>query len=64
MSKIFQFLFQLVDWNCDFWLNLTERVQWPSVSALRAVDSGLNPKRDKPMTLKLIFTVSLFDAQH
>ena len=29
-----------------------------------AVDSGLIPSRAKPMTVKLIFTVSLLDAQH
>ena len=33
-------------------------------SALGAVDSGLIPSRVKPMTLQLVFTVSLLDAQH
>ena len=32
--------------------------------AYGAVDSGMNPSRVKPMTLKLIFTASLLDAQH
>ena len=29
-----------------------------------AVDFGLIPSRVKPMTLKLVFTASLLDAQH
>ena len=33
-------------------------------SASGAVDSSLIPSRVKPMTLKLAFTASLFDAQH
>ena len=33
-------------------------------SASGAVDLGLIPNRVKPMTLKLIFTASLPDAQH
>ena len=33
-------------------------------SASGAVDSGLIPSRVKPMTLKLVFTASLLDAQH
>ena len=33
-------------------------------SASGAVDSGLTPSRDKPMTVKLVFTASLLDAQH
>ena len=33
-------------------------------SASEAVDLGLIPSRVKPMTLKLVFTASLFDAQH
>ena len=32
-------------------------------SATGAVDSGLNPSRIKPMTLKLLFAASLLDAQ-
>ena len=35
-----------------------------STFATGAVDSGLIPSRVKPMTLKLVFTTSLFDAQH
>ena len=33
-------------------------------SASGAVDSGLISSRVKPMTLKLVFTASLLDAQH
>ena len=33
-------------------------------SAFGAVDSGLIPSRVIPMALKLVFTVSLLDAQH
>ena len=33
-------------------------------SASLAIDSGLIPSRVKPMTLKLVFTASLLDAQH
>ena len=33
-------------------------------SALGAVELGLIPNRVKPMTLKLVFTASLLDAQH
>ena len=33
-------------------------------SASGAVDSGLIPIRVKPITLKLLFTVSVLDAQH
>ena len=33
-------------------------------SASGAVDSGWIPSRIKPMTLKLVFTASLLDAQH
>ena len=32
--------------------------------AFGAVDSGLILSRVKPMTIKLVFTVSLLDAQH
>ena len=32
--------------------------------AFRVVDSGLIPSRIKPMTLKLVFTASLVDAEH
>ena len=34
------------------------------VSASRAVDSDLIPSRVEPMTLKLVFTAFLLDAQH
>ena len=34
------------------------------VSTVGAVDSGLIPSRVKPMTLKVVFTASLLDAQH
>ena len=33
-------------------------------STSEALDSGLIPSRVKPMTLKLVFTASLLDAQH
>ena len=33
-------------------------------SAYRAINSGLIPSRVKPMTLKLVLTASLLDAQH
>ena len=33
-------------------------------SALGAVDLGLIPSRVKPMTLKLVLTASVLDAQH
>ena len=33
-------------------------------SSSKAVDLGLIPSRVKPMTLKLVFTASLLDAQH
>ena len=38
--------------------------EWYEASVSGAVDSGLIPSRVKPMTLKLIFTASLLDAQH
>ena len=38
--------------------------EWVRASALGAVDSGLIPSRVKPMTLKLVFTAFLLDAQH
>ena len=34
------------------------------MSSSGAVESGLIPSRVKPMTLKLVFTASLLDAQH
>ena len=33
-------------------------------SASGALDVGLIPSRVKPVTVKLVFTASLFDAQH
>ena len=38
--------------------------EWHGASVSCAVDSGLIPSRVKPMTLKLVFTASLLDAQH
>ena len=38
--------------------------EWYRASASRAADLGLIPSRVKPMTLKLVFTASLLDAQH
>ena len=43
------------------------QLTWPSgigASVSGAVDSGLIPNRVKPITLKLVFTASLADAQH
>ena len=40
--------------------NLDDRVI--RASAFGAVDSGLIPSRVKPMTIKLVFTASLFDV--
>ena len=37
--------------------------EWYGASASGAVDLGLIPSRVKPMTLKLVFTASLLDAQ-
>ena len=37
---------------------------WVRASASEAVDLGLIPSRVKPMTLNLVFTISLLDAQH
>ena len=41
------------------------QLRWPNVraSASGAVDLGLIPSRVKSMTLKLVFTVFLLDAQ-
>ena len=33
-------------------------------SAIKALDSGLIPRRVEPRTLKLVFTASLLDAQY
>ena len=38
--------------------------EWYGASVSWAVDSGLIPSRVEPMTLKLVFTASLLDAQH
>ena len=46
-----------------FGLNSSDS-QGVRASASGAVDLGLIPSRDKPMTLKLTFTASLLDAQH
>ena len=46
---------------------MPEQLRWLSGMErlfLRAVDSGLISSRVKPMTLKLVFTASLLDAQH
>ena len=45
---------------------MPEQLRWLSGMErlfLRAVDSGLISSRVKPMTLKLVFTASLLDAQ-
>ena len=39
-----------------------KQLRWPS--GMSAVHSGLIPSRVKPMTLKLVFTAFLLDAQH
>ena len=41
-------------------------LRWPSGKSLTfgAVDSGSVPSWLKPTTLRLVFTVSLLDAQH
>ena len=38
--------------------------KWVQASSDGRVVSGLIPSRVKPMTLKLVFTASLLDAQH
>ena len=52
----------LVIMCCSAFNYLDRRVLTASTS--RAVDLGLIPSRVKPMTLKLVFTASLLDAQH
>ena len=47
---------------CNEWRSSDGRVARASASG--AVDSGLIPSRVKPMPLNLVFTASLFDAQH
>ena len=41
-----------------------QMAEWYRASVSGAVDSGLISSRVKPMTLKLVFTASLLDAQH
>ena len=41
-----------------------QMAEWYGASVLRAVCSGLIPSRVKPMTLELVLTASLLDAQH
>ena len=49
----------------DDWIVWTAQMaEWYRASVSWAVDSGLIPSRVKPMTLKLLFTASLLDAQH
>ena len=38
--------------------------EWYGASVSWALNSGLIPSRVKPMTLKLVSTASLLDAQH
>ena len=46
-------------------LNATaQTAEWYGASASGAVDFGLIPSRVKVMTLKMVFTASLLDAQH
>ena len=48
-----------------FFLLLTaQTAEWYGASVSGAVDLGLIPIRVKLMTLKLVFTASLLDAQH
>ena len=41
-----------------------QMAEWYGASALGAVDLGFIPSQVKPVTLKLVFTASLLDAQH
>ena len=41
-----------------------QMAEWYRASASVGVDSGLIPSPVKPITLKLVFTTSLLDAQH
>ena len=51
--------------DCQGILNhLNEDGRVVRASASGAVDSGLIPSRFKPMTLNLVFTAPLLDAQH
>ena len=43
---------------------IAQMAEWYRASVSRDVHSGLITSRVKPMTLKLIFTASLLDAQH
>ena len=72
-SQTFQISFHgLITYEYNFF---TQQLRWPSgitaqmaewyrASVTRAVDSSLISSRVKPMTLKLVFTASLLDAQH
>ena len=44
-------------------LRTAQMAEWYRASALGAVDLGLIPSRVKPMTLKLVFTAFLLDAE-
>ena len=48
----------------DGWRFISSYRRVERASASGAVDSGLIPSRVKPMSLKLVFTASLLDAQH
>ena len=41
-----------------------QMAEWYGASVSWAVDSALIPSQVKPMSLKLVFTASLLDAQH
>ena len=41
-----------------------QMAEWYRASAAEAVDLGLIPSRVKPITLKLVFTASVLEAQH
>ena len=63
--------FQIQSITCNFFVSyLVEKLFGSSdgrvvrASASVAVDSGLIPSWVKPMTLKLVLTASLLDAQH
>ena len=43
---------------------MDQMAEWYKASASGSVDLGSIPSRVKPMTLKLVFTASLRDAQH
>ena len=61
MTQIYQYC--KTEWQFKHILNSSDgRVVRAFASG--AVDSGLIPTLVKPMTLKLVFTVSMLDAQH